>query len=169
MLAAPSCGEPGAAAILDQMYAEADKVTHAPAGSAILGRYGPSPSGMVPAAPKDPQFKVETVDRPDGTYQITTNTLTGESKAAKLEGVPGKPAFAPQRPEQPNASRLYISTIEGVSGGAGCVSERRTRARRISRQSRSACGTRSTRKPADRSRRAQARRSLESGHRGHDD
>jgi hypothetical protein len=103
-------GEPGAAAILDQMYGK-DKVTHAPAGSAILGPNG-EVLGMVPAAPKDPQFKVETVDRPDGTYQITTNTLTGESKAAKLEGVPGKPAFAPQRPEQPNASQLYISTMK---------------------------------------------------------
>jgi hypothetical protein len=105
-------GQPGAAEAIEKMYPKPQAIVHAPPGSSFFDPNTNQVVGTVPAAPKDNRMSVKTEVRPDGTYALATDTLTGETTVTKLPGIPGQPQFAPQRPEQPNAAMLYKQTME---------------------------------------------------------
>lgn len=121
-------GQPNADALLKQMYPEPANPQVVGPGADLVAAGG-AVLHSTPALPKDPkdvQLKVEIVDRPEGTYQVITNPVTGETQTAKLEGVPGKPAFAPQRPErpeQPSASALYMRTMQQYQAARNAYGE----------------------------------------------
>ena len=122
-------GEPGAAAILEQMYPK-PTYGNAPPGTALT-KNGALTGETVPALPKDNRLSVKTEVRADGTYAITTDTLTGETTAAKIPGVPGQPQFAPQQPQQPTAAQSFTTAMQNYQAARDAYGEEDPRTKNL--------------------------------------
>ena len=107
------------------------KFIHAPPGSGIVDPTTGQVVGTVPALPKDNRMSVKTEVRPDGTYALTTDTLTGETTVTKLPGIPGQPQFAPQQPQQPTAAQSFTTAMQNYQAARDAYGEEDPRTKNL--------------------------------------